>query len=310
MDRLKNLTAVKTFFRNRTNLILVGILLLLIAGSIFAINAFLNKKPSELPVEEIDLAFEAEGPYAILNPRRDGSALTLNIFRVSSYESINYELAYQSTLSETENTSAEEGSGTVDRGVQGTLNTDSKKSEYQQEILFGTCSQGFTEGNAHCVFDKNVENGTLILKIKKPFEKGDKTQKVYRMVTSWHLQKPDVALGVITSADSHFAFKTEAERAELATTGYTITNELTGVPKLPDGKKVFGKVYALNVPTARSMPQGEVTMETIDNPPTEAKIFYYEEGKNEWIELETKIESNKLTSNGPGAGIYAVLINR
>src|SRR5688572_28849567 len=109
MDRLRNFdsTALKAFFQNKTNLILVGILILLVGGSLFAASVLLNRKSAALPVEEIDLAFEAEGPYAILNPRRDGNALTLNIFRVGSYESINYELAYQSTLSETENTTAE-----------------------------------------------------------------------------------------------------------------------------------------------------------------------------------------------------------
>lgn len=301
---------IKSFFQNKVNLILVGILVLILGGSVIAVNAFLNRVPADLPVEEIDLAFDPEGPYAILNPRRDGSALVLNIFRVSSYESISYELAYQSTISEIENSTAEGAEGTsIDRGVQGTLNIQDRRSEYAQEILFGTCSQGFTEGNAHCVFDENVENGTLTLRIKKPYEKGDKTTKIFKMVTSWHLQKPEVSLGSVNSADSHFIYKTEAEREELTTTGYTIINDLTAVPKLPAGKKTFGKVYGLNVPSARTLPKGQITLETIENPAQEARIYLYEESKNEWQELDTKIESNKLSAEGPGAGIYAVLVN-
>lgn len=303
--------SVKTFFQNKTNVILAAVILFLVGGSLFAANFFLNRAPAQLPIEEIDLAFDAEGPYAILEPRRDGDAVSLNVYRVGSYEEFSYELVYQSLLSEVENTNAEEGVGRVDRAA-GNLNTYidiNKKSEFTQEILFGTCSQGYTSGAAHCVFDKGVENGTLTWKIKKPLQKGDKTTKIYRMFTSWHLQKPDVALGVLTSADSHFSYKTDATREELTTTGYTVINDLSGAPKLPEGKQVFGKVYALNVPKARSMSPGEVSIETLENPPADAKIFYYSEGENKWTELQTSIENNKLNSQGVGAGIYAVLVN-
>ncbi len=310
MEKLQLLKdSAKTFFRNKTNLILVGIITLLILGSVIAASFLLNRKPPRLPIEEIDLSFDAAGPYAVLEPRRDGNALNLNIYRVASYESISYELSYTSTISEVENSAAEEDEGSIDRGVQGTINTQNRKTEYTQEILFGTCSQGYTDGIAHCVFDKNVENGTLILKIQKPFEKGDKTTKIYRVITTCHLQKPDVSLGSINSADSHFTYKTEASREELATTGFSITNDLTGVPKLPEGKIIFGKVYALNVPKARSIPEGVVSIETLDNPVAQAKIYFYSEGDNSWKELETTIESNKLNSKGSGSGIYAVLIN-
>lgn len=310
MDKLQPIIdSAQTFFRSRTNLILVAVIALLVIGGIFVLTKILHQKPPQLPIEEVDLPFDPNGPYAILMPRRDGNALNLTINRVSSYESISYELAYQSTISQVEHTDAEEGSGKIDRGVQGSINTHERKSEYSQEILFGTCSQGFTEGGAHCVFDEDVENGTLTLKIQLPYKKGDKTTKVYRMITTWHLQKPDVALGSLNSADSHFIYKTDASQEDLSTTGFSIINDLTAIPKLPEGKAVFGKVYALNIPKARSIPKGQLTIETIDNPASDAKIAYYAENQNAWKILDTSIDATKLSSEGPGAGIYAILVN-
>ncbi len=254
----------------------------------FGYQKLIATPKQEKPLEEIDLPFDPEGPYGLLLPRRDGNALVLNIKRVASYEGISYELAYQS-----------DG---IDRGVQGTLNTDEKKNEYTQEILFGTCSKGDTFSTLHCVFDKNVENGTLLLKIKK----GD---KLYKMNTTWHLQKPDVALGVITSGDAHFNYKTTASRQELSLVGFSIVNDLSGVPKLPANKKVLGKVYGFNVPIAKTFPKGDVTIELIENPTADAKIYEYMEAQNDWKELDTKISGSKLSTSADNSGIFAALVN-
>lgn len=325
MDKIKTFFSNRRgFFASKLNIALVVILLIILGGVGFALNKFLTVDPSKLPTEEIDLSFEPEGPYAILEPRRDGNALNLNIFRTSSYDSIAYELEYQSAGS-----TADEGIGTVDRGVQGTIEAKDKKSEYRQEILFGTCSKGDTFSTLHCVFDKNVENGSLVLRIKKPYESGDKTNIVYKMNTTWRLQKPDVALGVISSPDSHFTYssgtpsatltapKAPAAKAkddtdvtnELSIIGFAMVNDLTGAPKLPNGKKALGKVYAMTLPTAKSFPAGEVKIELIENAPQGAQIARFNESANSWEVLETKIEGSKLTAKAPGAGIFAVLIN-
>ena len=304
--------SLKSFFSNRVNLVLTIVIVLMVFGLLAGLNWWLNRVPTNLPVQEVDLSFQADGPYALLIPRRDGNALNLNIFRVSAYEGISYELAYQASASEIVNSDAEgaEEADKIDRGVQGTLNTDTKASEYDQEILFGTCSKGDTMSTLHCVFDKEVENGTLMLKIQKPYERGDKVTTVYKMTTTWHLQRPDIALGRITSGDSHFSYNSPATSSELATTGYTIVNDLTAAPKLPEGKDFFGKVYALNVPTARSLPAGEVMIETLDNPPAGATLALYQDQTGNWENLETKVEANKLTAQGKGAGIYAVLVSK
>lgn len=298
MDQLKK------FFSNKINFALVVILLLILGGAGFAVSKYLEVKPENLPTEEVDLSFAPEGPYAILEPRRDGNAINLNIYRVAAYDSINYELSYQSSGS-----TADEGIGNIDRGVQGTIEAKDKRNEYRQEILFGTCSKPDTFIIASCVFDKNVENGTLILKIKKPYQRGDKTNVVYRMVTGWHLQKPDVSLGLVTSADNHFQYKTSAPEDELSLVGYTMVNDLTGAPKLPQGKSALGKVYAMNLPTAKVFPAGDLTIELIDNAPSGAQIGRYNEAGNTWDLLETKIEGSKLMAKAPGAGIFAVFIN-
>ncbi len=275
----------------KTNFILIAALVLIILGVIIGYNRIANRGPQG-PLQEVDLPFDPTGPYALLVPRDDGRALILDITRVGDYDAISYDLEYQSNG--------------IDRGVHGDikkLGQGNKKSDYSQEILFGTCSQGFTRAGPHCVFDPNVENGTLTLHIQK----GD---KAYRMISTWHLQQPDVALGQITSGDGHFIYNTSADRQTLNLIGWTIVNDLSGLPKLPDGKDVMGKVYALNVPTTKSFPSGQVEIDLANNPPTGAQIAKYTISKNSWSLLDTKTASSSggLTSQANGDGIYAVLI--
>lgn len=291
MDKVREF--VTTFASSRTNLILAGVLLLILVGFGVLVNKFVFTKSGYTgPLEEVDLQFDPENPYALLLPRKDGNAINLNIKRVSQYDAFSYEVVYSA-----------DG---IDRGA-GSLGTfvdlDDSKGEYKQEILFGTCSKGDTSDPLHCVFDKNVENGTLTLGFRKE-------NKLYKMLTTWHLQKPDVALGEITSGDGHFVYKTDAKKEDLVLAAYTIVNDLSGAPKLPDGKQFMGKVYALNVPTAKTFPNGKVLIEIDQAPPADAKLGRFNESKNMWDLYDTKIEGNKLSANGEGAGIYAVLIGK
>ncbi len=288
-----------------THKITVGLVLTLLIILFFGSNWVIQKfggsnKPS---VEEVDLVFDAEGPYAQAYPRRDGNALILNIKRTSSYDSISYDLSYTSTPDETVvagNKVSDDGEGggefggSIDRGVSGTIDTKDKKGEYEQEILFGTCSKNV------CKYDKGVENGTLTLHIRKG-------NKAYRMITQWHLQKPDVALGNLSSGDAHFIYKVDASRQELNAVGFSIVNDLTGVAKLPSGKVVVGKAYALNVPITKELKSGDVSLELAQNPGEGAKLYRYSDSANDWEELETKVEGSKFSAKAIGAGIFAVL---
>jgi hypothetical protein len=295
---------------NKVTLGLIAVVILVLIGGIFAVKQFTAQKVANVPLQEVDMPFDPEGPYALLVPRRDGHALILNITRVSSYDSISYELTYQSKPTGVKNlnapTSGEDGapvSQGIDRGVQGTIDTKGKKNEYSQEILFGTCSKGNTSDPLHCVFDQGVENGTLLLKIQKG-------SVVYKSLITWHLQQPDVALGVITSGDGHFTYKTQASKDQLANIGWTIVNDLSGAPKLPSGKDVLGKVYSFNVPPAKNFPNGVVTIELGENPSQDAQIARYNDSKNSWEMLDTKINGSTLTANSETNGIFAVLINK
>lgn len=280
------------------------LLLLVLFGGNFIFQKFFVA-PSG-PVEEVDLIFDAEGPYALLHPRKDGHALNLGLIRTSSYDSISYELAYTSSVDQVTMSGSKvlkdsddgeaPSSETIDRGTRSTIDTKERKGEYEQEILFGSCSSGGT-----CVYDKDVENGTLTLHIKKG-------NKVYRMITQWHLQQPDVDLGELTSGDNHFSYKLNESREVLSNVGFSIINDLTGVPKLPNSKQVVGKVYALNVPIAKNLPAGDVTLELAENPSPEAKIYRHQ--GSEWKELDTKIEGSKLSARAEGAGIFAVLTSK
>lgn len=296
VDRLKLFLTV-----HKMTVILVAAVIVLLLGGVFTFQK-ISSRSSET-TKEVDLIFDAEGPYGLTFPRKDGNALILNLKRTSSYDAIFYELAYTSQAEKVAERGgkvledAESLGDTIERGVVGTINTTDRKGEYEQEILFGTCSKNV------CKYDKGVENGTLTLHIKKG-------NKAYKMVTQWHLQRPDVALGVLTSGDEHFIYKIDASREELALVGYSIVNDLTAVPKLPSGKKVVGKVYALNVPIAKDLPTGLVTYELSENAPGGAKIYVFYQSKNEWQELDTKVEGSKLTAAANGAGIFVVLISK
>lgn len=259
-------------------------LVLILAISMLGVGVFWASKLISPTAGEIteDLPFDLEGPFALLIPRRDGNALNLNLKRTASYDAISYDLVYNA-----------EG---VDRGVSGEVNTSKKKGEYDQEILFGSCSKNV------CKYDKGVERGTLTLRIKKG-------NKIYKMNTQWHFQRVNMALGVLTSGDDHFTYKvTFPKQAELELTGFSIINDLSAVPKLPSGKGVFGKVYALNVPIAKNLSGGAVSVELADNPPSEAKLYRFDE-VNGWKMLDTKVESSKTFASTEGPGIFAVLID-
>lgn len=281
--------------------ILIVVIVLLLFGGYSVFQKFSHKTPVQ--VEEVDLPFDPEGPYALLFPRRDGNALVLNIKRTSSYDSISYDLAYTSTVDETvvkgnkisEDGDSKAAGGSIDRGVSGTIDTKEKKGEYEQEILFGTCSKNV------CKYDNGVENGTLTLHIKK-------ADKAYRMITQWHLQKPDLALGSLTSGDGHLVYKVNSDGQALTNIGFSIINDLSGVPKLPNGKDILGKVYSLNVPQAKELPGGDVSLEEAQNPPDGTKLERYDQSKGQWQELDAKINGSKLSAKVDGGGIFAVLV--
>jgi hypothetical protein len=286
------------FVAHKLTSILAVVFIFILAGVIFSFQK-ISSKPSG-PVEEVDLIFDAEGPYALTIPRNDGNAMILNLKRTSSYDEISYELAYTSEAEEVAERGGkvlEEGEegGVIERGVVGTINTTDKKGEYEQEILFGTCSKNV------CKYDQGVENGTLTLHIKKG-------NNAYKMVTQWHLQRPDIALGKLSSGDEHFKYEIDTDRETLSGVGYAIVNDLTGVPKLPSEREVLGKVYALNVSIAKDLPTGVVAYELSENPPEDAKIYVFYESTSEWQELDTKVEGSKLTAAANGSGIFAVLI--
>jgi len=285
-----------TIKANKLTLGLIFLVIFIVVAGFFGYQKFFVETG---PIEEVDLTFDAEGPYALLIPRRDGNALILNLKRTATYDSISYELAYTADADEVvikgKKVDDGESIGSIDRGVVGEIDTKQKKGEYEQEILFGTCSKNV------CKYDKGVENGTLTLHIRKG-------KKAYRMTTQWHIEKPDVSLGTLTSGDNHFTYSIKASREELSLIGYTIINNLTGSPKLPEGKEVSSKVYALNTPIAKDLMAGDIVLELSDNPWDGATLAMYSDKTGKWQELETKVMDNKLSAKAPGAGIFAVLV--
>lgn len=270
----------KQLIKDHLTIVLVLAAILILGGGFFVFQKFSSQ--TETPVEEIDLSFDPLGPYALLFPRRDGNALVLNIKRTASYDQIKYELTYNS-----------EG---IDRGAAGEINTKEKKGEYEQEILFGSCSTG-----GKCVFDKDVENGTLTLHIRKG-------KDAYRVIVQWHLQKPDIALGVLTSGDNHFKFTIDPKSADLTLTKFSISNDLSGAPKLPEGKEILGKVYSINSPVSKGLPEGMVTIEVAENLPAEAKIARFDDKKNNWDLADTKIDGSVASAKVGSGGIFTILV--
>src|SRR3989344_5446731 len=153
---------IDTIKANKLTLGLIFLVIFIVVAGFFGYQKFFVETG---PIEEVDLTFDAEGPYALLIPRRDGNALILNLKRTATYDSISYELAYTADADEVvikgKKVDDGESIGSIDRGVVGEIDTKQKKGEYEQEILFGTCSKNV------CKYDKGVENGTLTLHIRK-----------------------------------------------------------------------------------------------------------------------------------------------
>lgn len=273
------------FLNNRLNLILAGTALLILVGGYLGYQKLIVVPYTQGPVEDIDLAFDPEGSYALLVPRRDGKAMILSLTRIKSYDAFAYQLAYTDTQG-------------ISRGV-GDLDTwvsfDKNKGFYTQEILFGTCSKNI------CKYDKGVENGTLTLRLKKG-------NKAYRFNTLWHLQKPQLSLGAISSGDSHLNITLDPKKSSFDLLGFTIVNDLTGAPKLPDGKKVLGRVYAVNFSSPQDLPQADVGIDLADTPSAGAQIGVYSDRNNQWNMLDTKITGSKLSAITNYFGIVAVLV--
>lgn len=285
----KIISWIKLANNNRLTVGLALSIIILLLGGFFIFQNYQKNRPL---LSDITLNFDPEGPYATLIPRRDGNALILNIKRVAAYDSFSYQLTYADI------NGVDRGAGSLDTWIE-----LKDRGEYEQELLLGTCSQGFTSGKEHCVFDEGVENGTLTLRIRKGLQP-------YRMLSQWHLQKPDLVLGVLTSGDNHFIYSAEnAKREDLSLIGFSVVNDLTGAPKLPADKGILGKVYSLTSPIAKDLMGGNVTIELSENPSESAKIARYSESQNSWGELQTKISGSKLEATASGSGIFTVLSN-
>mgnify|MGYP003394959906 CR=1 FL=1 len=178
MEKLKEIKV--WFVTHKFTAILATAIILILAGGVFAFQKITSKPTG--PVEAVDLSFDAEGPYALTNPRRDGNAMILNLTRTGSYDSISYELAYTSnpdetTVAGTKITDDGEGGsvpvGGIDRGVVGNIDTKEKKGEYEQEILFGTCSKNV------CRYHTGVTNAKL--EVSYTLKSGQKYLKKFKI---------------------------------------------------------------------------------------------------------------------------------
>src|SRR3989338_485986 len=90
---------LRSLLQNKRTLGLILVVVIGLTGGFLGYNKFLASKNSG-SIEEVDLSFDAEGPYALLVPRRDGNALILNLKRTATYDSISYELAYTADADE------------------------------------------------------------------------------------------------------------------------------------------------------------------------------------------------------------------
>lgn len=286
MNKLQLLSnSLKKFFSNKTNSIIVAAAIVVLSVAFISYQKLVVAR-SNLSLnsnQEIDLTFDPEGAYVLLFPRKDGNAMTVDLERTTAYDAIAYELTYNS-----------DG---IDRGVVGNIDTRSRSSSYNQEILFGTCSKNV------CAYDKDVESGTLVLHLKK-------NGQAYRMITQWHIQNLLLVKGVLTSGDDHFSYKIDPKAPSLNLINYSIVNDLSGAPKLPNGKTVVGKVYAVDSPATMTLPQGEISIELADKPGPSAKVYHYDLDKGEWQELDTTISGSTLSASSPSGGIFAVLENQ
>jgi hypothetical protein len=272
--------------KNKVTVILIVFLFLIFAGGIFAYQKFLAAPPvPQGDLADQELTFDPEGPYIVMTPRADGNAVTVSIKRIASYDQFAYTISYADDQGIPRGAGDENTWITLEKG----------KGEYDQEILFGTCSKNV------CKYDQGVENGTLVLRIKKG-------NQPYRMTSTWHLQNVSLAEGKLVSGDNHMFYTIDKKDVDPTNAGFSVINELTGAPKIPSGRQVMGKVYSLTTAFTKVLPKGHVKIELADNPPSDAKIARFDESKSDWVQLDAKVNGSTLEADAESGGIITVLV--
>ena len=132
-------------------IILISVLVVIIGGFFFIKAKSKPAKkaiPTPMPeVEEVLPTVSEDEFNATLTPRYDKKAVILKIEKIpGGTKTIEYEMTYDT-----------EG---VERGVMGTITVKPEEKTINREILLGTCSKNV------CVYDKNVEEIKLVLRIE------------------------------------------------------------------------------------------------------------------------------------------------
>ncbi len=256
----------------------VGILIVLIGGSVFAYTK-MSKKPADAGKKEEtkkkrvsltpNLIPVAERPYIQISPK-DGRNITLSINEVKkSATSAEYELEYQ-TESNLE-------------GAVGTLELASLP--VSKDILLGSCSAG-----GACRYHKDVKGGTLLVKMMGG--------EAYAVKTDWKYIENTKRESEFSSKDGKFQISSK----DLAKQGLLIIFNSPGYPKTPSGT-VISDVYTLSTAGALSG-KATVTIRAAEEA-AGAKILGWD--GSAWKEFSTKMDGKSATAEVDFMDAYVVV---
>lgn len=180
-------------------------------------------KPTPTPEQKVIETPLVDRPYVSLTPRADGRELTLEINRIKSAQTIEYELSYLS--------------GDLSRGVIGSIELKNEEM-ISRKLLLGSCSRNV------CKYDENVSEGSLILRFRGP-------DGVRKFITDFHLQ---LGKEKLTSLDGNFKLE-----GKLSAMAYYLTMPTIGLPGEIKGA-VAGQPYGVFTAGSTSVKNAKVTL--------------------------------------------------
>ena len=263
--------------KNKNILIIVGVVLLIIVGGIFAMSRgnktqttdedrSLKKRKISEPVNIIDVS---ERPYIVIKPNSDGRNLTIEVDALKKDASeMEYELEYKS--------------GSLQQGVFGSLSLASLPASTKQ--LMGSCSAG-----GSCTYHEDVTGGSLVTRFI--------ANENYALKTEWRYIENKDTETQMGSTDAKFQLTSD----ELSDVTIAIIGDSSGLPEEVSGDIVSAPYFLATVPSVSGT--AELTMRA--NEEGDLKIMGW--NGSEWVEFEGTVEGKTITAEVELMQAYVVV---
>jgi hypothetical protein len=236
----------------------------------------------------------ADRPYVKIIPGGGGTNITIGLEEIKKpAQEAEYEIEYRA--------------GSLVKGAFGSLNVTSVPSV--ADVLLGSCSTG-----GKCTYDTDVKGGSLTLRFKGGEDYALKSEWIY-IDNAKRSRTHAFAQPKAGSADSSSLTTTGAgedataleeiftiDAASLAQQRFIILYQSPGFPKTVTGEVVGGPMVVSGVSAITGT--AKVTF-TLPSSAAGTKIMAWDGAK--WNELTSTVSENKISAEGPAAGVYVVV---